>query len=213
MLAHRPKGKTIMSRIRLRTALSSAYARHLERRQRAPATVYRNRSHLHRFELWVQAHGHDPDALTPILLDEYVNRVLLRGSDGGSRLSSVSRHGHLVTIKAAFDWAIDVDLYDQKNPCRRVAVRVRRAPQRFYSNAELRRILASCATEDEFLLTTTLLFTGLRIGEFAGLRRFRSTGRDRFGERVDLSWVDLDGGRLHILGKGEKPRDVPLHPV
>jgi hypothetical protein len=75
-----------MIRIRLRTALFSAYASHLERRQRAATTVYRNRSHLYRFERWLQTQGHDPDALTPILLDEYVNRVLLRGTDGGSRL-------------------------------------------------------------------------------------------------------------------------------
>src|SRR5690242_18917728 len=128
-----------MSHIRLRNAAFCAYAEHLERNQRSAKTVYRNRQHLSRFEHWVQAEQHDPDGLTPLLVDEYVNAVLLHGTDGGSRLSSVTRHGHLITLKAAFEWAIDVDVYNGKNPCRRVSVRVRRPSQRFYNNAELRR--------------------------------------------------------------------------
>ncbi len=55
------------------------------------------------------------------------------------------------------------------------------------------------------------IFTGLRVSELAHLRWEKKIGLDRQGEPVDLSWVDLPTGVLHVLGKGEKHRTVPLH--
>jgi integrase len=190
-----------------------AYARHLEQNRRAPSTLYRNRQILTRFEHWAGANGLALSALTPIDLDRYVNGALRQGDAYGPPLASGTRHGHLTCVRSAFQWALDVDLCEGKNPCRRVSVPFRRPTQPFLSNGELRAVLSACVSADEFLVTCTLLFSGLRVGEFAALRRTQTWGVDRQGERIELSWVDLPKRRFHVLGKGEKPRDVPIHKV
>lgn len=202
-----------MIEIPLTTPIFESYAAHLEQKRRAATTIYRNRRMLSRLERWASDRGTDPRLVTPVLMNEYVNSALRTGDADHPPLSSVTRHGHLVCIRAAFQWAIDIDLNEGKNPCRRVTVRVRRPTQRFFSNAELRSILAGCVTDREFLVTATLLLSGLRIGELANLRWEHTGGHDRQGEAVDLSWADLAEGCLHVLGKNEKARDVPIHPT
>jgi hypothetical protein len=143
-----------MIEIPLSTAIFEHYATRLAQNRRAASTVYRNRRILSRLEQWAHDRGTHPAQVTPLQMDQYVNSTLREGHGDFPALSSVSCHGHLVCIRAAFQWALDVDLIDGKNPCRRVAVDVRRRPQRFFTNAELRSILAGCVTESEYLATT-----------------------------------------------------------
>ncbi len=35
--------------------------------------------------------------------------------------------------------------------------------------------------------------------------------RNRHGETVEGSWIDVGSRRIRVLGKGEKPRVVPIH--
>jgi integrase len=199
-----------MIEIPLTTPIFESYAAHLEQKRRAATTIYRNRRMLSRLEQWAAGRSADPRLVTPVLMNEYVNSTLRTGDADHPPLSSVTRHGHLVCIRAAFQWAIDIDLNEGKNPCRRVTVQVRRPTQRFFANAELRAILTACVTDREFLVTATLLLSGLRIGELANLRWEHTRGHDRQGEAVDLSWADLEGGCLHVLGKNEKARVARL---
>jgi len=202
-----------MISIPLATPIFESYANHLEQNRRAATTIYRNRHILSRLEHWAQARGLDVHKVPPVEMNRYINSTLRDGHLGHPPLSSVSCHGHLVCIRAAFQWALDVDLVEGKNPCRRVAVDVRRPTQRFFTNAELRSILAACVTEREYLATATLLFSGLRIHELAALRWDRATGKDRRGDPIQLPWADLGDQVLHVLGKGEQPRRVPIHPI
>jgi integrase len=202
-----------MIEIPLSTAIFENYASRLEQNRRAASTVYRNRRILSRLEQWAHDRGTDPAQITPLQMNQYVNGTLRERHDEYPALSSVSCRGHLVCIRAAFQWALDVDLIEGKNPCRRVAVEVRRRPQRFFTNAELRSILAGCATESEYLATTCLLLSGMRIGELAALRWEHTTGQDRRGDRIHLPWVDPVDAVLHILGKAEEPRRVPIHRI
>jgi integrase len=202
-----------MIEIHLSTAIFENYATRLEQNRRAASTVYRNRRILSRLEQWAHDGGADLAQITPLEMNQYVNSTLREGHDDFPALSSVSCHGHLVCIRAAFQWALDVDLIEGKNPCRRVSVEVRRRPQRFFTNAELRSILAGCATEAEYLATTSLILSGMRIGELAALRWERTTGYDRRGDRIQLPWVDPADEVFHLLGKAEQPRRVPIHPI
>jgi integrase len=175
-----------MVEIPLTTPIFEADAANLEQQHRASTTVYRNRSILSRLEQWAKGRGIDPQRLTPMDMNEYVNGVLADRSGDQLPLSPVTRHGHLICIRAAYQWAIDVDLADGKNPCRRLRV-FRRYPQPYFlSNAELRGILTACVTEDEYLVAATLTFSGLRLFELAALRWEPTTGRDRRDEEMTL---------------------------
>jgi integrase len=199
--------------IPLATPIFEGYANHLEQKRRAATTIYRNRRMLSRLEQWADEQGVDAEAVPPIQMNRYINSTLREGHGDYPALSSVSCHGHLVCIRAAFQWALDVDLVEGKNPCRRVTVDVRRKPQRFFTNNELRSILAACVTEREYLATTMLMLSGLRLHELAALRWERAIGKDRRGDQIHLPWADLTAQVLNVLGKGEQPRQVPIHPI
>jgi integrase len=181
---------------------------------RAATTIYRNRRILSRLEQWA-AHerGLDAEHVSPMQMNQYVNSILRQEHDRHAGLSSVSCHGHLGCIRAAFQWALDVDLVEGKNPCRRVKVDVRRKPQRFFTNAELRSILAACVTEREYLATTILMLSGLRLFELAALRWERTTGYDRRGDQIQLPWAEPGRSAAPRAWKGRTTRAVPIHPI
>jgi hypothetical protein len=104
-----------MIEIPLSTAIFEHYATRLAQNRRAASTVYRNRRILSRLEQWAHDRGTHPAQVTPLQMDQYVNSTLREGHGDFPALSSVSCHGHLVCIRAAFQWALDVDLIDGKN--------------------------------------------------------------------------------------------------
>ena len=59
----------------------------------------------------------------------------------------------------------------------------------------------ACKTGEEKLVVWTLLDTGLRLHEFAGINK---------------DWIDWQGHKIRVLGKGsghgKKPREVPMTP-
>ncbi len=114
-----------MIEIPLTTPIFESYAANLDRNDAPPQRSIENRRMLDRLERWASRCDIDPRLVTPVLMNEYVNSALRTGDADHPPLSSVTRHGHLVCIRAAFQWAIDVDLSEGKNPCRRVTVHVR----------------------------------------------------------------------------------------
>jgi integrase/recombinase XerD len=199
--------------IPLVTPIFESYATNLERQHRASTTVYRNRHTLSRLEEWAASEGLDPLTLTPQHMNDYLNQALKDGDANHPPLSSVTRRGHLICLRSAYQWALDVDLAAGKNPCRRIQVKVRRPQQRFLSAAQLRTTLAACVTPDEYLAVLTLTLTGLRLFELCALRWERAMGRDRRGDEIALPWADLQCRVLHVVGKDETPRQVPIHPA
>jgi integrase len=197
--------------IPLVTPIFESYATNLERQHRASTTVYRNRRMLWRLEEWTSLQGLDPLSLTPFDMNDYVNQALKDGYAGHPPLSAVSRRGHLVCLRSAYQWALDVDLAEGRNPCRRTQVKVRRPQQRVLKSSDLHATLAACVTQDEYLVVLTLTLTGLRLFEFCALRWEPASGRDRRGDEISLPWADLPTRVLNIVGKDERPRQVPIH--
>jgi integrase len=104
----------------------------------------------------------------------------------------------LAWIRAAYNYAVDeMELLD-RNPCRRV--RLPTPPQkvpRTITNQALREMKAGVRTPAEHLLFCLFAYTGLRTIEV-----------------IRLTWndVSLAENLLHIHGKRDKYRLVPIHP-
>lgn len=189
----------------------------------APSTAAGSRRALERFEEWIRSTGADPSTIGPVEANRYVNVVLRAeptqrpGAYGRNRrtpLSGSTRQRELVIVRAAYALAIDLDLIRGPNPCRRVRVdTVPHRPRQFFSPEDLRAILWACDRAPEAATVLLLMLTGLRLGELTSLCWTPVQIRTRRGDLTDSSWVDIEGERLHILGKGERYRVVPTHPL
>lgn len=105
----------------------------------------------------------------------------------------------LAWIRAAYNYAVDeLELLD-RNPCRRV--RLPTPPQRVprtITNQALREMKAELRTPADYLLFCLFAYTGLRNIEV-----------------TRLTWNDVSMAEnlLHIHGKRDKYRLVPIHPT
>lgn len=101
---------------------------------------------------------------------------------------------YLVAIRSFYAWA--AEMYDMPNVSKKVAD-LRKSPsqQRILTTDEYQKILSVC-TQQQAAIVRFLACTGLRAAEFQSLR-----------------WenVSRDLKMLHIIGKGNQPRSVPLN--
>lgn len=179
-------------------AALEAFAAELVRRGRSPQTVKGYLKDLKDFIRFLEAEGlpFDPGAVLPEDLAAY--RRALSG-----RVRPATANRRLAALKAFFDWAAGAGLV-RENPAGRLAgfkdAARDRAP-RALSTPELRRLLREARRAANPLhraVVVVLLNTGLRASELCGLK---------------LSDLELSErrGRLHVRGKGEKARTVPLN--
>jgi integrase len=95
---------------------------------------------------------------------------------------------------AFFNWAFSTYGIEKINPFTRVKTpKVSRKEREFWTPEQLGQILDGASDKTERLLFAFMAFAGLRFFEAAGLR-----------------WEQLDGGKLSIMGKGDKPARVPI---
>lgn len=104
----------------------------------------------------------------------------------------------LAWIRAAYNYAVDELELLERNPCRRV--RLPTPPQhvaRTISNETLREIKREAGTPADYLLFCLFAYTGLRTIEV-----------------IRLTWNDVSKveNTLHVHGKRDKYRLVPIHP-
>jgi integrase len=202
-----------------RHTIFTEYLGYLGHKGVAASTLEKNGHALVRWERWLASQGMDPANVPPIRAHEYFGTVLSQpgvpGDQSGRRFQALSRstrRQHLVSVKAAYSYAIDFDLVSGKNPCRRLTISpVPLHERHFLAPSDIRAALAACRSSRERLIVATFAFTGLRLHEVASLRWQPSSLRNRHGEPVAGSWIDLDGRRLRVLGKGERARVVPIH--
>lgn len=115
----------------------------------------------------------------------------------GYRPSTINQT--LGRVSLLFNWAIEHEIIDCKNPFDRVERMPARPSEECYTRADVERLLAP---EHLHPLVAVALYCGLRRGELAG-----------------LTWecVRFDLGRLDVkrsfksLPKNGKPRTIPLH--
>lgn len=93
-----------------------------------------------------------------------------------------------------FNWAFATYGIEKINPFTRVKTpKVKRSEKEFWTVEQIEQILENAGSTSERLLFAFMAFAGLRYFEAAGLR-----------------WENLDGGKLSIVGKGDKPAKVPI---
>ncbi|UIU47043.1 site-specific integrase [Microcystis phage MinS1] len=124
----------------------------------------------------------------------------------GMSPSTATRVVHL--LSASLNAAVDAELI-QVNPAARIRIgQGEQEVERFLTRSEVGRILDELPTTHDQLIVETLVHTGLRWGELAGLHRHR---------------VDFDAGQLRVVEtfvekaervkgypKGRQVRSVPL---
>jgi len=153
---------------------------------------------------------HLPDSLDTIdtkLLREYVLYLMKRTRYNGhpytpaqtELLSSATIHGHVITLRAFYNWLI-VEGLAQNNPAKDLKPpKVSRKVVSTLSDEEIGAILNTFSTSPSDARNQTLFMllidTGLRISELVNLK---------------MDDVHMDEGYLKVMGKGKKERIVPI---
>jgi site-specific recombinase XerD len=182
-------------------ALLAAFETHLRLTEnRSEATVYTYRTHTRSFRRYLSAHH--PEVTLLDVEARHVRAYLLEEAARG--LSPMTRATALSAIKALFVYLVAEEMVSD-DP----AEAVRRPPgtrlrTEVYSEAEAEAILSWAANQTElrwqvgYAVIATFRYTGLRLSELVSLR---------------LDQVDLEARRISLIGKGRKPRVVPIPPA
>ena len=163
--------------------LINAFIRFVERRySRHTVTLYRHV--LQRFSNYAPQ---NPASLTMKHIESYINSL--------SGLTNRSINAHLACLKSFGNYL--ADYHDLPNP----ATKFRKLPeappkQRILSESEYHKLVQSCKGTIEGDVIQFLAHTGLRIAEFRSLTPGSFSGDGRF---------------IRIVGKGNKPRTIPLN--
>jgi integrase/recombinase XerD len=130
--------------------------------------------------------------LDPLTAQDWEIEEWLAGLPLGPR----TRRLHLENTAAAYNYAVRLR---QIPVAPTETVRLPREPDkepRILESNELRHILRNTITEQQELLVTTLMYTGMRRNEVRGLK-----------------WDDISPESICVIGKGGKLRHVPIHPA
>lgn len=114
----------------------------------------------------------------------------------GLQLSPRTRRLHFENLSAAYNYAVYRRMLQQAPT---EAVRLPREPDkepRILETKELQHILGNTMTDQQELLVTTLMYTGMRRSEVRHLK-----------------WEDISADSITVIGKGDKLRHIPLHPA
>jgi site-specific recombinase XerD len=179
-------------------ALLDAYDAHLQLLENRPKTTAGTyRSHVKGFLRYLAT------AHPSVALDE-VTKLQVRAwflHEANRGIAPVTRSTKLFAVRSFYRFLIAEDLSDE-NPASLVTLASPvRSRIEFYSDPEADAIIEWASTQFGlrwqvgWVLLLTLRYSGLRAGELVSLR----TGE-----------VDLDARRISLVGKGRKPRVVPI---
>lgn len=165
------------------------YSERLRRKRKSPHTIRLFADAAGKLTTWLQAQGLTAETATMDDLEAYFDQLPLAPS---------SRNVHLRYIRAAYNYAAKRGSI-RHNPALDVE-EVEEDPRepRVIPNAELRAILDGAWLPRDVMFAHLLAYTGCRRGEVVRLR-----------------WEDVrpEDGVLYVMGKGRKPRYVPIHPA
>ncbi len=168
------------------------------------ATIRNCLSDLHQFIAWGECSWHEaqedrrfvPQAVAPPLLIRY--RAYLQTT---LWLKPAAVNRELMSLKGYFAWATKAGII-QANPTSALKFVPKEAPAPRYLNDEEENALVAAVnatgTQRDQTIITLVLHTGLPAQEVCTLTRQQA----HLGKR---------NGRLHIIGKRKKVRDVPLN--
>lgn len=126
---------------------------------------------------------------------EHIERFLQSLTNAG--LTNRSVNSYLMAIKSFHRWF--ADRYELPNPATKVkALRELPPKQIIITDEQYQAILDVCKSDEEKATIQLLANTGLRASEAQSLRREN---------------VTADGEFLYIIGKGGKPRSIPINSI
>lgn len=159
------------------------YLERLERRRSSESA----RKNMRRTAVLFAESGLDPLKAEDWQIEEWLTAL---------PLSPRTRRLHFENLSAVYNYAVHRRLL-QTAPTE--TVRLPREPDkepRILEPAELRHILGNTMTDQQELLITTLIYTGMRRNEVR-----------------QMKWEDISPTSIRVIGKGDKLRHVPLHPA
>lgn len=175
--------------------LLGLFARDQRRRELSPATRYKARHFLERWAQWLP---HPVAEATREDIESFLDSL---------HVEPRSRAAYLSHLRAFYRWATEVGEVE-KDPAALVKrPKVRRTVPRPMSDADLHLAMTKASPMVRCWIALGA-YAGLRVAEIAGLNR----------DDVLVEFYDHEGTRqrramLRVLGKGNKERIVPLHPV
>lgn len=168
---------------------------HLKAKRRSKATLTFYATTEHSFERFRASQGF-PEAADALKVTHL--RAFLRHLEAAG-LAPGGVHAHARALRSLFNWAYREELLDA-NPVKRLempTVAKHRLPT--VSGEQVQALLKLSKTQEQpyrdAALLLTLFDTGVRVQELVGLQ---------------LSDLRLDQGLLHVFGKGNKERFVPI---
>jgi site-specific recombinase XerD len=164
---------------------------------RQTTTVATYTTHVKTFCRWL-AENHSSVALCDVSKLQ-VRAFLLHEANRG--LAPVTRSTALFALRSFYMFLIAEDISEQ-NPAASVTVPTPNRPRvEFYSDAEADAIVEWASAQSGLrwqvgrVMLLTLRYTGLRLSELVNL---------------SIKEVDLEARRISLVGKGRKPRVVPI---
>jgi site-specific recombinase XerD len=108
-------------------------------------------------------------------------------------VSDVTRNNERRVLSSFYGWLFDEELIS-RNPMRKVSkIKTKKVQKKAFTPMDLEQIRAHCQNEKETAVIETLISTGCRVSELAG-----------------ITLEDIDGDAVIVHGKGDKDRTVYL---
>lgn len=143
------------------------------------------------------AEAHDLPTAPALIERQHVEEFLT--DQIATRAANTARN-RFRALSRFFNWLVDEEELSASPTARMKAPRVQDAPPEVLTKDELRRLLDAAKGRDltarrDTAILWLLIDCGLRRGELAGLT---------------LGDIDLDAGLVRVMGKGGRPRTVPM---
>jgi integrase/recombinase XerD len=170
----------------------AGYQNRLERRKVKPASIREYRIVTTTFIGWMATEGKTMEEIRRTDIEDFM-------ADTG--WSPSTQWARLTWLRAPWKYAkYELEVLD-RTPFEGMEVELAPIPSRepkVISNADLREIKAGIKSDRHWVLFHLLAYTGMRLMEVRG-----------------LLWegVSRKNQTLHIIGKGDKERTIPLHPA
>jgi integrase/recombinase XerC len=177
---------------KLKGGVISEFVRSMRRRGLAAGTIRRRWDVLCSFSAWLE-----PRPLLDATRADVEAYVDGRRCHSGGPIGSRTRYGYISHLHCFYEWAMAEELTEHDPTGVIPRPKLRQLLPRPISEADLAVALGHAPGLMRAWLVLAA-YGGLRCAEIAGL---------------DVGDVDLSSGCLRVLGKGEKERVVPTHPL
>jgi site-specific recombinase XerD len=166
-----------------------AYIADVEKvRRRSKGTVNEYKKHLNLFRSWCAFKGiADICEITPQICSEYARDSLAKMSGGSAKV-------RIIVLRSFFRWVAQIHGINTQNPFAGISVaKPKPVPRKFWTVEECEKIIEAASGEEYKCWLAFMAYAGLRREE----ARF-------------LKMENIEGSKISIIGKGDKPATIPI---